>query len=109
MTLSDIKQIGIIGAGQMGAGIALVSAKAGFEILLLDVTPERLAKAHAGIQKGFTKQHEAGEMTASEVVEAASRIKTCQSLDAMAEAQFIVEAASEQPDLKSKLFFEHSL
>ncbi len=106
MKLTDIKQIGIIGAGQMGAGIALVSAKAGFEILLLDVTPERLAKALAGIQKGFTKQHEAGEMTASEVVEAASRIKTCQSLDAMAEAQFIVEAASEQSDLKSKIFSE---
>ena len=106
MKLSDIKKIGIIGAGQMGAGIALVSAKTGFDVLLLDLNQERLNKALAGIEKGLHKQHESGEMTASEVLEAAKRIKTYQSLDTMAEAHFMIEAVSEHPELKEKIFLE---
>ena len=106
MKLSDIRKIGIIGAGQMGAGIALVSAKTGLEVLLMDVTRERLTKALHSIEKGLNKQREAGETTASEIGEVTSRIKTTQSMETAAEVQFIIEAASEQPDLKSKIFHE---
>lgn len=106
MKLSDIKRIGILGAGQMGAGIALVCAKAGFEVVLLDIAPLRPTTALTEIQEKLNKQQEAGQMTASEVLEAVARIKTTEAFDVLPEVQFVIEAATENPEIKSKIFFE---
>lgn len=90
----------------MGAGIALVSAKAGWDVLLYDITPAILDKALARIKKGFQKQVEEGSCSELEAKRAVNRIQTTKSLDEMAEVHLVIEAVSEQVDLKLRLFEE---
>ena len=106
MHVHDIQQIGILGGGQMGAGIALVSAKAGWDVLLNDTNPGVLETALAHIQKGFERQIQEEMISTDEADQAFQRIHTSRSLGDMVDVQLVIEAVSEQPDLKSKLFRE---
>lgn len=106
MPLQDIHQIGVIGAGQMGAGITLVLAKAGWDVLLNDSNQNNIDAAFGRIQEGFDKQVQKSMTSTEEAQKAIKRIHTTQSLGNMVDVQLVIEAVPEQVDLKRRLFWE---
>ena len=90
----------------MGAGIATVSAQAGWEVLLNEVNPSTLDAAFARIQKGFDRQVKEGRTSSQEADRALKHIRTTQSLGDMVDVQLVIEAVPEHIDLKSRLFWE---
>ncbi|MBI4400071.1 MAG: 3-hydroxybutyryl-CoA dehydrogenase [Nitrospirae bacterium] len=99
-----MKVIGIIGAGQMGRGIAQVTAASGWQILLHDVEDAALQTATKKIGEGLAKALEKGVLTPDQVESAKARLKPTSHLEALAETQLIIEAAPENPSLKRSLF-----
>ncbi|MEV0547913.1 3-hydroxyacyl-CoA dehydrogenase NAD-binding domain-containing protein [Nocardia salmonicida] len=102
----EIKKIGVIGAGMMGAGIAYVSAKAGYEVVLKDV---ELANAEKG--KGYAEAIEAkalsrGKTTPEKSAELLARITPSADAADFKGVDFVIEAVFENPDLKNKVFQE---
>ncbi len=104
MPSQAIQTIGVVGAGQMGAGIAFVSALAGCEVLLYDIHTGSLEAALERIHKGFEKQIQDGIIPASEGEAALKRIRTTQSLGDMTDRHLILEAAPENSEMKCELF-----
>jgi 3-hydroxybutyryl-CoA dehydrogenase len=104
MAQDTIQTIGVIGAGQMGAGIALVAARAGCEVLLHDIHAGSLDAAIERIHKGFAKQIQEGLISTSEGESALRRIRTTQTLGEMADRHLILEAAPEILEIKCDLF-----
>ena len=104
MLQDAIHTIGIVGAGQMGAGIALVAARADCDVLLYDIHTGSLDAALERIQKGFAKQIQEGLISSSEEKSALRRIRTTQSLGDMVARHLIVEAAPEILEVKCELF-----
>jgi 3-hydroxybutyryl-CoA dehydrogenase len=101
----NIKNISVIGAGQMGNGIAHVFAQAGFKVTLIDVNAEQLAKAIATIGKNFDRQIAKATLTEEDKKNALDNITTDTDLAAgVKDAQLVVEAATENIDLKLKIF-----
>jgi 3-hydroxybutyryl-CoA dehydrogenase len=100
----EIKTIGVIGAGQMGAGIAQVAAVAGYNVLLNDIKQEFIDRGMGGIQKSLSKFAEKGKITPEAKEAALGRIKTTLELKDMKQADLVVEAVIENPDLKRKIF-----
>ncbi len=94
----------VVGAGQMGNGIAHVCATSGFDVTLIDVSADALAKAKTTIEKNLERQVKKGALTAEARDAALVRIATATSLDAVANATVIVEAATERKDLKLQIF-----
>ena len=100
-----LKKITVIGAGTMGNGIAHVFAQSGFSVHLADVNASQLEKALQTISKNFDRQIAKGTATTSDKNNALSNIKSFTSIaDAAKEAGLIVEAATENADLKLKIF-----
>ncbi len=101
----SIKNVSVIGAGQMGNGIAHVFAQAGFKVTLIDVNAEQLAKAIAIIGKNFDRQIAKAALTEEDKKNALDNIITATDLAAgVKDAQLVVEAATENIDLKIKIF-----
>jgi 3-hydroxybutyryl-CoA dehydrogenase len=94
----------VVGAGQMGNGIAHVCASSGFDVTLIDVSADALAKAKSTIEKNLERQVKKGSLTPEARDAALARISTATSLDAVANATVIVEAATERKDLKLQIF-----
>ncbi len=101
----DIKHIFIIGAGTMGNGIAQTAATSGYTVTCMDVFPEALEKAKAGIAKSTAKLLEKGQITGAQK-DAAGRIHFVGDMSTLGEADLVIEAATENPDLKLKIFRE---
>jgi 3-hydroxybutyryl-CoA dehydrogenase len=101
----DIKQIFVIGAGTMGNGIAQVAATSGYQVTCMDVQPAALEKARANIGKSAAKLLEKGVITA-EQKEAAEKIHFATDMKQIGEADLIIEAATENPELKFRIFRE---
>ncbi len=101
---SEIAKVGIIGAGQMGKGIAQVCAVAGFSVELNDISEQRLAAAVADIDNTLQRQQERGSIDAATRAATLGRIKTSSSYDAFADCDLVIEAASENEELKRKIF-----
>ncbi len=102
----SIERIGVIGAGQMGNGIAHVLSLAGFDVMLEDVNADQLGKALERITKNMNRQAARG-LIKSEVVEPAlKRIHTAEGLDAMRDRDLVIEAATEDESVKRKIFQE---
>ncbi|MBN1860075.1 MAG: 3-hydroxybutyryl-CoA dehydrogenase [Candidatus Thermoplasmatota archaeon] len=99
-----MKKIGIIGAGTMGHGIALVSAKAGYEIVLHDIKEEFVKKGLSGIEKFLGKSVEKGKMTPEEKHRILSSIHGTTRLEDMKDADLVIEAILEQASLKKEVF-----
>ncbi|WP_341915236.1 3-hydroxybutyryl-CoA dehydrogenase [Ferrovibrio terrae] len=99
-----IKTIGVIGAGQMGNGIAHVCALAGYEVVLQDINAVQLDKALETIGGNMNRQVARGKITEAEKATALSLIRTSNDIRAFAETDFIVEAATENEGLKKKIF-----
>ncbi len=89
----DIKSVGVIGAGQMGNGIAHVVALAGYDVALYDVKKEAIDKARSVIERNMARQVSRGIITDAEMQAALQRIRAATDLDAMAEADLVIEAA----------------
>ena len=98
-----IKHIFVIGAGTMGNGIAQVAATAGYQVTCMDVMPAALEKAKAAIVKSTSKLLEKGTITA-EGKASADAIQYVTNMDTMKDADFVIEAATENPELKFKIF-----
>jgi 3-hydroxybutyryl-CoA dehydrogenase len=97
-------QIGVIGAGQMGAGIAHVAALAGLGVTMLDVKAEALDKALAGIAKNMDRQAQKGTIAADAVQPAMALIATATDYAAFAQCDVVIEAATEREEIKRKIF-----
>ncbi len=102
----DIKSVGVIGAGQMGNGIAHVVALAGYDVALYDVKKEAIDKARSVIERNMARQVSRGIITDAEMQAALKRIRAATDLDAMAEADLVIEAAVEDEAVKRKIFHE---
>jgi len=98
-----IKQIFVIGAGTMGNGIAQVAATSGYKVICMDVLSPALEKAKAAIAKSTAKLLEKGTLT-KEQKDSADQIKYVGDMDTMKDADFVIEAATENPELKFKIF-----
>jgi len=101
----EIQRIFVIGAGTMGNGIAQVAATSGYAVTLMDVIPEQLERARSSIAKSVEKLASKGALDDGQKA-AALNIPMTGSLDGAAEADLIVEAASENPDIKLEIFRE---
>ena len=99
-----IKTIGVIGAGQMGAGIAQVAAVSGYDVILSDIKQEFIDRGMGGVQKSLAKFVEKGKMAADAKDAALARIKTTLDLNDMRTADLVVEAVIEDLELKRKIF-----
>ncbi|HWP25849.1 MAG TPA: 3-hydroxybutyryl-CoA dehydrogenase [Xanthobacteraceae bacterium] len=102
----NIKKVGVIGAGQMGNGIAHVCALAGLTVLLHDVSPERVKEAIATINGNMARQVSRKRITEEERQAALKRISVAESLAALADCDLVIEAATEKEDVKRKIFTE---
>ena len=100
----EIKTIGVIGAGQMGAGIAQVAALAGYDVIFNDIKQDFIDRGMAGITKSLTKFEEKGRIEPGSKDAALGRIKTTLELGDMKDADLVVEAVIENLDLKNKIF-----
>lgn len=99
-----MKSIGIIGSGQMGAGIAQVSAQAGYHVFLSDMNQEIAEKGKAGIARQLARLVEKEKIDQQTAETALNRIETVGALDPMASADMIIEAATEREDIKRQIF-----
>ncbi len=99
-----IKTVGIVGAGQMGNGIAHVFAQYGHDVMLCDISAEQLEKAVAAIRQNLERQAKKGVIGESLVAESAARIRTTMEMADLAAVDFVVEAVTEQEPLKLEIF-----
>ncbi len=100
----DIRSVGIVGAGQMGNGIAHVFALAGYDVLLNDVNPDMLGKAIATIDKNMERQVSRGKVSADDKAAAMARISTTITLADLGPLDLIIEAATEKEAIKNAIF-----
>ncbi len=101
-----IDTIGIIGAGQMGNGVAHVSALAGLDVTLVDVVPEQLEKALKTIEGNLDRQVKREKISEDDKAAALGRISSTTELKSIAGCDLVIEAATESEDLKKKIFGE---
>ncbi|MFD0271390.1 3-hydroxyacyl-CoA dehydrogenase family protein [Streptomyces sp. NPDC127106] len=97
-------KLAVIGAGLMGSGIAQVSAQAGWDVVLRDVTDAALTRGTDGIKASYDKFVSKGKMTAEDAEAALARITTTTDLDAVADVDIVVEAVFEKLDVKHDIF-----
>jgi 3-hydroxybutyryl-CoA dehydrogenase len=101
---ATIKQVGVVGAGQMGSGIAHVVALAGYDVVLNDLKREIIDTALVSIDQKMARQVEKGIITAAAHKAALKRIKSAPSLEGLANADLVIEAATEVEETKRKIF-----
>jgi 3-hydroxybutyryl-CoA dehydrogenase len=102
----DIKMIGVLGAGTMGNGIAHVFARSGFGVLLCEVEQQFLNRGIETIRKNLDRELSKGKITAEDKEQALGRITGTLDRSALAECDFVVEAATERFEVKAQLFAE---
>ena len=102
--MANIKSVGVIGAGQMGSGIAHVCALGGYDVLLHDVSQERIDKGLAHIERYMTRQVGRELISPGEMEAAMKRIRPATELQAIGGADLVVEAATENEDTKKTIF-----
>ncbi len=100
----EIKTFGVIGAGQMGGGIAQVAAMSGLDVIMNDIQAEFVEKGFASISKILSRGVEKGKMSEDDKSAVLGRIKTSLNLADMASADYVVESATENEQIKFQLF-----
>jgi 3-hydroxybutyryl-CoA dehydrogenase len=100
----DIRSIGVVGAGQMGNGIAHVCALAGYDVVMTDISAEALGKAVALIERNIARQVSRGKVTEAEMTDAMARIRTTTTLAEVGPSDLIIEAATERETVKQAIF-----
>ncbi len=104
LDVPDIAEVGVIGAGQMGSGIAHVCALAGYRVKLLDISAEALEKALATIGRNMDRQVAKNQLTAEAKAEALALIATGTDYAIFADCDFVIEAVTEREEIKRKVF-----
>ena len=100
----EIKTIGVVGAGQMGSGIAEITLTSGFNVLMSDVTAEAVEKGRLRIVKDFDRRVQKGKMTDAEKEATLKKLSTTVKLEDFGKCDFVIEAASEKIILKREIF-----
>ncbi|HVP83667.1 MAG TPA: 3-hydroxybutyryl-CoA dehydrogenase [Rhizomicrobium sp.] len=100
----SIERVGVIGAGQMGNGIAHVLSLAGFDVVLEDINPEAVDKGIQRIERNMHRQAARGLIKDDVIAPAMARIRKSQSLDDMKDRDLVIEAATEDETVKRKIF-----
>ena len=100
----EIKMIGVVGAGQMGSGIAEVALNSGFNVLMRDVTMEAVQKGRLRIVTDFDRRVQKGKMTEAEKESTLQRLTTTIKLEDFGKCDFVIEAAVENISLKWEIF-----
>lgn len=106
MMAAVIKKVGVIGAGQMGNGIAHVAALAGFDVVLNDVSADRLKSGMATINGNLARQVSKKAVSEDDKAKAISRIKLAEKLDDLADCDLVIETAVEKEEVKRRIFHE---
>jgi len=101
-----IKKVGVIGAGQMGNGIAHVAALAGFDVVLNDISADRLKSGMATINGNLARQVSKKAVSEDDKAKAIARIKLAEKLDGLADCDLVIETAVEKEEVKRKIFHE---
>jgi 3-hydroxybutyryl-CoA dehydrogenase len=101
-----IQKVGVVGAGQMGNGIAQVAAMKGLSVLMTDISDESLKRGLTTIESSMDRMIKKGTYTAEEKVKTMSLIKTAKELSAHKDSDIVIEAVSENIDMKIKIFKE---
>ncbi len=101
-----IERIGVVGAGQMGNGIAHVLALAGYDVVLDDINKDALSKAIEKIDKNMHRQAARGLIKDDQIAAALKRIRTTTALDDLKDRELVIEAATEDEAVKKKIFFD---
>jgi 3-hydroxybutyryl-CoA dehydrogenase len=104
ISTNAVRHVAVIGAGQMGNGITHVFAASGHAVTMIDVSAEALTRGTDTIARNVERQVKKGAMSAEDAQAALARISTNTSLDAVATADIVVEAATERTDLKFRIF-----
>ncbi len=102
--MAEIRTVGIVGAGQMGNGIAHVFALAGYDVLLNDIAQDSLDKAVALIDRNIERQVSRGKVSAEDKAAAMGRIKTTLKLADLGQTDLVIEAATERETVKQAIF-----
>ncbi len=102
----EIKTIGVVGAGQMGSGIAQVASQSGFQVVMSDIAESFIQKGLSSISKNLDRMVEKGKIASKIKEEILGRIRTTLQLKDMAVVDFVVEAATENESLKLNIFKE---
>ena len=102
----EIKKVGVVGAGIMGAGIAQVTAQAGYQVVVSEINDELLNKGLAGINSILTRNVDKGRMSQEDKDATLARIKGTTNTQDFADCDLVIEAIIENMDLKKKLFAE---
>ncbi|GAA5074040.1 3-hydroxybutyryl-CoA dehydrogenase [Roseibacterium beibuensis] len=100
----QVAKIGIVGAGQMGNGIAHVCSLAGYDVVMSDISPDALNAAMALIDKNMSRQVSRGKITEEEKTGALARIRTTTNLSEVGPSDLIIEAATERETVKQAIF-----
>ena len=100
----DIQKIGVVGAGQMGYGIAHICALAGYDVILNDISGDALERALETIRKNLDRQASRDQIDAGEIEPALARLRTTTDIGEFSSTDLVVEAATEDRDLKEKIF-----
>jgi len=100
----EIKTFGVVGAGQMGSGIAQVAAMSGLKVIMNDINDACVQRGMATIDRFLSKGVERGKLSQADKADTLARLKTSIDLNDMTEADFVVEAATENEALKIKIF-----
>ena len=103
MTIA-IRKVGIIGAGQMGSGIAHVCALAGFDVMVNDVSADRIKSSLATINGNMARQVGSGRVTEAERKAALARLVAAPEMDALADTDIVIESATENEAVKRQIF-----
>jgi 3-hydroxybutyryl-CoA dehydrogenase len=100
----EIKKIGVVGAGQMGSGIAEVALASGFSVRMRDITPDAVERGKNRITGDLDRRVQKGKVTADEEKTMLAKLTTTTRLEDLADCVFIIEAATEQIPLKREIF-----
>src|SRR3954471_23746835 len=101
---SGIQRIGVLGAGQMGGGIAQVAAQAGFDVLLSDISQAAADRGKTKVTSQLKKLVEKAKLSESEAAASGGRIRAVSGIPALKDCALVVEAVSENPELKFQIF-----
>ena len=102
--MSEVSTVGIVGAGQMGNGIAHVCALAGFDVRLNDISDEALSKGLETIEANMARQVSRDMISPDEMKTALGRIQASSSFDSFANVDLAIEAATEKREFKERIF-----
>ena len=106
MRAEDVKRVGVIGCGVMGAGIVEVSARAGLDVVYLEATPDLVERGRQRLETSLGRAVERGAIAEDQRRAALERVRGTTSIDDLSDAELILEAATEDRDIKQALFRE---